>query len=175
MTRSILALALLFAATGAVAADSAPDRDARRAEWKAKAEARFVAADADRDGRLDRVEAQSAGERLARHFDRLDADADGELTREELAKARHGRSGPGRHGGRAFLAGLVKGMDDDGDGAISRAELGDKVPEWVAQFAAIDADSDGRLGRDELRAHVRQHRGGRHDGPRGGHDGDRRG
>ena len=39
------------------------------------------------------------------------------------------------------------------NGAISRAELGDKVPRWVEHFAAIDADGNGELGAEELKAH----------------------
>ena len=52
-----------------------------------------------------------------------------------------------------FLFGLLKGMDDDGDGAISRTELGTKMPAWSTAFTTIDADADGKLQRDELKAH----------------------
>jgi Ca2+-binding EF-hand superfamily protein len=53
----------------------------------------------------------------------------------------------------AYQRGLFKGMDDDGNGAISRAELGDKVPRWVENFAVIDADANGEVSADELKAH----------------------
>ena len=61
----------------------------------------------------------------------------------------------GRHGGRgrSYLAGLFQGMDDDGNEAISRAELGNKAPRLVERFAAIDTDRNGELSRAELRAH----------------------
>jgi Ca2+-binding EF-hand superfamily protein len=164
-----LAAATVFAATPATPAGanaaplSASDVAARRAAWQAEAKQRFDAADADRDGRLDRVEV-AQNERLARHFDRLDADADGELTPDELAQARRHRGG---HRGRiAFHIGLVKGMDDDGDDAISRAELGDKMPLWAEQFARIDVDADGRLQHEELRAFARTLH-----GDNAGHDG----
>ena len=162
-----LALCLGLAAAGVSAADVPAPGDTARAERRAQFEARFTAADADRDGRLDRVEAEAAGSHLVRFFDRLDADADGELTREELAAA-HGRRGHRGHGGFAFFAGLVKGMDDDGDGAISRAELGTKMPIWSDAFTTIDANADGRLERDELRAHARA-RHGLHEGRGDGH------
>ena len=158
MFRTTLAISLALAAGAAFAATPATDHDNRRAQWRAEAQARFAAADADRDGRLDRVEAQAVNARLAERFDLLDANADGELTPEEMRSARHGGH---RRGG--FLAGLVKGMDDDGDGAISRAELGDKMPKWSEQFARIDSDADGRLSREELRGFARE----MHDGRRG--------
>lgn len=161
MIRSTLAISLALAAGVALAApvpgtdkgSSSTDREARMAQWQAEAQARFAAADADRDGSLDRVEAQALGARVTENFDRLDADSDGKLTPEELRQARkRGQSG---HGRSAFFMGLVKGMDDDGDGAISRAELGDKMPEWSEKFTTIDADGDGRLSHAELRAHMR--------------------
>lgn len=150
-TALVLASGLALAQTGNT--DHA-DHAARRAEWQAKADARFAEADKDADGRIDRVEAQAFGERFNTHFDRIDANKDGELDKQELAQARQHARG-GRHGGRGhggFLHGLIKGMDDDGNGAISRAELGTKMPKWSENFATIDADANGELSREELRA-----------------------
>ena len=162
MIKPLLCSALVLASGFALANPGDGDRDARRAEWQARAEARFAEADKDRDGRLDRVEAQAFGERFNQHFERIDANSDGEIDREEMAKARrHARGQHGRHGmrsGMAYQHGLIKGMDDDGDGAISRAELGNKVPRWSENFATIDADKDGKLSREELRAAQREAR-----------------
>lgn len=44
----------------------------------------LASADANRDGRLDRSEAEQALPRLARNFDRIDADRDGALSRAEI-------------------------------------------------------------------------------------------
>jgi hypothetical protein len=167
MLRITLAISLALATGAAAAATPTPttgasspsgERDARHAQWRAEAQARFNAADADRDGSLDRVEAQALGARVAEHFDRIDADSNGGLTPEEMKNARKGsRRG---HGRAAFFMGLVKGMDDDADGAISRAELGGKMPLWSENFTTIDADGDGRLSHEELREHARATRGG---------------
>lgn len=154
MFKPLFCTALVLASGFALAQPGDADREAHRAEWRAKADARFAEADTDRDGRLDRVEAKAFGERFNKNFDRIDANSDGEIDKQEIAQARqHARKG--RHGMRAVRAyqrGLFKGMDDDGDGAISRTELGDKVPRWSENFATIDANRDGKLSREELHA-----------------------
>jgi hypothetical protein len=154
MLKPFICTALVLASSLALAQDKDGDREARRAEWQAKAEARFVEADKDRNGYIDRVEAQFLGERMVTHFDRIDADSDGRLSREELAQARQKarRGGQKMRGHMAYQRGLFVGMDDDGDGAITRAELGEKMPRWSENFASIDANSDGKLSKEELQA-----------------------
>ncbi|HEU0152263.1 MAG TPA: hypothetical protein VFQ84_02830 [Arenimonas sp.] len=157
MFKPLICTALVLASGFALAQDAGGDREARRAEWQAKAEARFAEADKDRDGRLDKIEVQAFGDRMARNFDRIDANRDGELERSELAQAR--RHAAAHQGGqrmrtmRAYQRGLFKGMDDDGNGAISRAELGDKAPRLAQEFARIDADGNGEITAEEMKAH----------------------
>jgi hypothetical protein len=187
MIKSILCLSLI-AATGfayAATGDDNGDREARRAEWQARAEAKFAEADADRDGSLDRVEAAAFGERFVARFDRIDADSNGELSKDEMRKAQRMHRRGGRGHGMSYMAGMFKGMDDDGNGAISRAELGTKAPMLADNFVAIDLDRNGELSQEELRAHHRakraEHRasgeggegrrGHRGHGERAGHDG----
>jgi Ca2+-binding EF-hand superfamily protein len=71
---------------------------AHRAEMKAKAAARFKAADKNGDGFLSKDEA-AANPMLARHFDALDTNKDGMLSPEEIESAAHhrfaGRGGRG--------------------------------------------------------------------------------
>jgi Ca2+-binding EF-hand superfamily protein len=154
MLKPFICTALVLASSMAMAQDQGGDREAKRAEWQAKAEARFVEADKDRNGYIDRVEAQFLGERMVKHFDRIDANADGRLSREEMTEARQKvrRGGGKMRGHMAYQRGLFVGMDDDGDGAISRAELGNKMPRWSENFDAIDANADGKLSQEELRA-----------------------
>ncbi|MEJ0036371.1 MAG: EF-hand domain-containing protein [Gammaproteobacteria bacterium] len=75
---------------------------ARRAEMKAKAAARFKAADKNGDGFLSKDEA-AALPMLARHFDALDTNKDGMLSPEEIEAASHhhfaGRGWKGNGGG----------------------------------------------------------------------------
>lgn len=158
MLKPLICTALVLASSMAMAQDKGGDREAKRAQWQAKAEARFVEADKDRNGFIDRVEAQFLGERMVTHFDRIDADKDGRLSREELAQARNKarRGGQKMRGHMAFQRGLFIGMDDDGDGAISRAELGNKMPRWSENFDAIDANNDGKLSKEELRNYQRE-------------------
>ncbi len=159
MRKTLVFTALALASGLVMAQQAAPtdargDRDANRAQWRAQADARFTAADKDGDGQLDRIEAQGLNERLAKNFDRIDTNSDGELSRDEL-KAMHGKMrhhGRKAHGRMAYMRGLMKGMDDDGNGAISRAELGIKVPKLVENFAVIDIDDNGELSREEMRA-----------------------
>jgi Ca2+-binding EF-hand superfamily protein len=158
MRKTLIFTALALASGLVMAQQSAPadvagDRDAKRAQWQAKADARFAEADKDGDGQLDRIEVQGMNERLAKNFDRVDVNSDGELSREELAAMHSKMRQHGRKAGRrmGYMHGLVKGMDDDGNGAISRAELGDKAPKLAENFDAIDANNDGELSREEMR------------------------
>lgn len=157
MFKPLICTALVLASGLAFAQQANPDRDARHAEWQAKAQARFAAADKDRSGRLDRTEAQAVGERVAKHFDRIDANRDGGLDKTELADARR-KTGRAGHRMKAMMAhqrGLFVGMDDDADGAITRAELGSKHKRWGEDFEIIDANRDSKLTVEELKAYGR--------------------
>lgn len=156
MRKTMIFTALALASGLALAQQPAnADREAARAEWRAKADAQWAEADKDGDGTLDRVEVQASRPRLAERFDKVDANADGEISRDEMramhGKMRHGRRG--MHRMQSYMAGLFVGMDDDRNGAISRAELGDKAPRIAENFAAIDKDGNGELSKEEFREH----------------------
>lgn len=157
MFKPLFCTALVLASGIAFAQDAGPQRGERHAQWQAKAEARFTAADKNADGRIDKTEAAAVGERMATHFDRMDANSDGFLDKEELAATRrHMR----RAGGKmkhmmSYQRGLFVGMDDNADGALTPAEIGTKHKAWSDDFDIIDTNRDGKVTQEELRAYGR--------------------
>jgi Ca2+-binding EF-hand superfamily protein len=108
---------------------------------------RLKAADTNADGLISRSEA-AALPRLADRFDEIDANKDGQVSFEELRASR----GHHRHGG------YLKRMDTDGDGKVSRAEA---LSAAEAAFARADANADGFVTKEEMRAAHKAHRGGK--------------
>ena len=80
--------------------------------------------------------------------------------------ATHPRDGVHRHGGGHHQHGgrMMRHMDTDGDGQISRAEMTAAHERRMAAFDRADSNRDGKLSREEMRAMGREHRG-RHGGP----------
>lgn len=95
--------------------------------------------DKDRDGLISRDEAQAAP-RLAKHFDKIDTNKDGLLSKNELAAAR-----------TRMKDAIYAHIDTDADGRISRDEAA-RFPRLARHFDQIDANKDGHLTKDELRA-----------------------
>ena len=171
MNRTLIFTALALATGLALAQAPAPaggeTREARVAEMRARMDARFAEADKDGNGRIEKAEAEAVGERFARRFERMDANKDGAVDREEMTAAvrhAHERRRGARHamqGHRAFMRGLWIGLDDDKDGLVSRAELGDKMPRWSDKFEAMDANRDGKLSQGEVGDYRRAMRAGK--------------
>ena len=46
----------------------------------------------------------------------------------------------------------MRALDVNHDQALSRAEIGDRMPRLAQQFDRIDGNRDGKLSHDELRA-----------------------
>jgi hypothetical protein len=139
--RSLIAALLLLPAIG-FAADNAATAQSPRA-------VHFSKADTNRDGKLSRAEVERAMPQLSRSFDSIDTDKDGQLSRRELSvwkKAHRGER-------LAKAAQRFKHADTDGDGAISRAEAEQHAPRLARRFDAIDANRDGKLTPEELRAY----------------------
>ena len=116
----------------------------------------FKNADADGNGTLSRAEVEKSLPRLAKKFDQIDTNKDGQLTRDELKagkktrKHAHKKEHTDRH---ARAAERFKHADTNGDAKISRAEAEMNAPRLAKKFDAIDANKDGQLTQDELRAY----------------------
>jgi len=139
----------------ALAPTAAPDRAARRAEFQARAQARFAQSDRNHDGRISLAEFQDASERrLAERFHRLDANNDGQLTQDELRQAHQLRREKmvERRQARVGRLQQLRALDTNKDQALDRAEIGNRMPRLLEHFDQIDANHDGRITRDEMRA-----------------------
>jgi Ca2+-binding EF-hand superfamily protein len=119
----------------------------------------FDRLDKNSDGIVDKSELGEADERIVKRLLRTsDKDGDGELTRDELSDGTTTRVEPkgrleaqpqARPGQRMALSPqeIIKRVDRDGDGAVSRSE----APERMKQnFDRIDADGDGKVTASEF-------------------------
>ena len=152
--KKMMALTIgLLAASIAVAQQAGPRKgEGRDPEARAAA---FAASDANRDGKLSMAEFQAARtQKLAEQFASMDANRDGGLTQDEMREAvrehKHMRSAR-KHQAMAMRE-QARALDSNGDKALSRAEIGNKIPKLVENFDAIDLDNDGTLNRQEMRA-----------------------
>lgn len=144
-------IACLLAASVAVAQDKSPaDLEARAHARQAKAMEHFAAADTNRDGRLSVGEWQDVRmKKMAEAFARIDGNKDGSLTPEEIGKARQARRGMRGHQRGAMHR--LRSLDANGDHALSRSEIGDRMPRLSQNFDRIDSNRDGMLSHEEMR------------------------
>ena len=86
--RSVLLVAAMTfgAAAGANAQSTAPAMQGTPQASAKEMDAAFIRADTNKDGKLDKKEAEMMP-LIAERFDKLDANADGFISREEFAKA----------------------------------------------------------------------------------------
>ena len=131
--RWTLPLASLLVVFAAQAADPAAGRPGRSQ------------LDANNDGIVTREEASSFP-RLTAQFDTADTNKDGQLDAAEMAAHRELMRGTAR----ANAQQRWQAADQDGDGALSRDEATASMPGIARQFEKFDANSDGKIGRDEM-------------------------
>jgi len=111
----------------------------------------MMRADTNGDGNISRAEFTAQAEA---RFARMDKNGDGFITADEMS----GRGGRGP--GRGLMA-----ADTDQDGKISRAEF---MAQATERFAKLDANGDGQISGDEMKAMMERVReGGRMGGRRG--------
>ena len=107
---------------------------------------RLKQADTNGDGMIDRKEAEALPH-LLKHFDEIDTNHDQKLSADEL-RAFHEKM----HGAKGeHLGHMLKKLDTDGDGRISREEA-KAAPRLAERFDAIDANKDGFITMDEIKA-----------------------
>jgi Ca2+-binding EF-hand superfamily protein len=130
--KTIAILTALGLASAALVAVAAPDGNGRGEKLKA--------ADTNGDGMISREEAKALP-RLAKHFDAIDANKDGKLSADELSASREKRRGEG-----------WKKLDTNGDGKISKAEAQANAPRLAENFDQLDANKDGFVTPEEMKA-----------------------
>ncbi len=125
----------------------------------------FKKADADGNGTLSRAEVEKSMPRLAKPFDQIDSNKDGQLSRDEMKAWKNTHKHAHKKGNKADrqvrAAERFKHADTNGDGNISRAEAETNAPRLAKKFDAIDANRDGQLTQDELRAYREAKRSGK--------------
>ncbi len=110
----------------------------------------FDTMDADKDGKLTYAEMEA--HRKA-EFAAADTNGDGVLSPEELSARALARFQE-KLGERT--QGMLDTMDNDGNGSLSEAEMGEGP--GMRNFARIDADNDGFVTRDEIQAGMKHHK-----------------
>lgn len=126
-------------------------RKSARQEQRAAAKERWSDADADGSGQISRDEAAVSMPMLAGHFEMLDANGDGEVSRSEVRKARYAH----RQKARAQFNERWEAADIDGDGTLDLAEAQTGFARLAEQFSTVDADNDGKITRQEMKARSR--------------------
>lgn len=101
--------------------------------------------DQNQDGKISRDEAKQMSDDK---FNRVDANSDGVLSQEELSNMRGKPHGHDKGKGKKHAPGarMWEHLDQDGDGAVTLAEMKSSAP----FFARFDTNKDGFVTREEM-------------------------
>lgn len=131
----LLASALAFPTLALADHDASGDRCERQGKGM------FTEADTNKDGSIDKAEAQAMHEK---RFNKMDANHDGKLSPDEMKACKRSNGAMHDKGSMGF-----KKADKDNDGTLDREEA-KKLPHVSKNFDAIDVDKDGTVDRDEV-------------------------
>lgn len=150
-------------------ADANKDGTVTKAELTAALEARFAKLDANKDGKFDQADRDILRQqRLDERFAALDTDKNGQISKAEFAAGHQGRDGMhdrmgkpggpdghgwghrgwGKHGGGQGMRGGT-GDEMKKDGTITKAEF---MARPLTMFDKVDANHDGKVTADEMKA-----------------------
>lgn len=146
--RMMLVLATLLAAAAAQAGQATPATPGARPDRPGP-----QGLDINADGLITLDEAQTHP-RFAARFGEIDANRDGQLDQAEMNAHREKMHAEMHSRGEERW----KTADRDGDGSISRDEATASMPRMAERFGQFDANSDGRVSREEMRQFRDQHR-----------------
>jgi Ca2+-binding EF-hand superfamily protein len=138
--------ALLLASTLTFPALVLADHDASGDHCERHGKGMFSEADTNKDGSIDKAEAQAMHEK---HFNKMDVNHDGKLSPDEVKAGKHSNDHMHDKGSMGF-----KNADKDNDGTLDREEA-KKLPHVSKNFDAIDVDKDGTVDRDEVHNYMK--------------------
>jgi Ca2+-binding EF-hand superfamily protein len=110
----------------------------------------FSEADSNKDGSIDKAEAQAMHEK---HFNEMDTNHDGKLSADEVKAGKYSHSAMHDRGSMGF-----KKADKNNDGTLDREEA-KMLPHVSKNFDAIDVDKDGTVDRDEVHNYMKNQKG----------------
>ena len=122
------------------------------ARCKMHGKKKFTEADANKDGALDKVEAQAMHDK---NFAEMDANKDGILSKDEMKACGRNKSDAKSKAMHEKQTKAFNGADGDNDGTLTKEEA-QKLPRVSKNFDAIDVDKDGTLDRDEVHHFMHQ-------------------
>lgn len=114
-----------------------------------KQHAPLAEADTNKDGSIDKAEAQAMHDK---HFAETDTNHDGKLSKEEIAACKKDGNHNAKHekGEKSF-----KKADKDDDGTLDKEEA-KALPNVSKHFDEIDTDKDGTVDRDEVHNYMKE-------------------